>query len=409
MQSLRRSRHGIGWLIIGSMRRRRRVSWRTDQRTERANVHSALAPTAVLSRHVPVSSSLPAPAGVRGGHGIPSVPRDLWWAGGYEALKQDWTSGDFSTWIDRKVHLQAFGVRFALDGLLDMVSHDQRPAIARRLSVVGGDDWLSTPEAIDLVKGAIGDRDPKQFIVEQARLGFIAGRAIEAQRFEERPHTELIWEEREWDVPSWLWENAGWLLGHEDWDTGRFGAREPETIGSGWMRVSGVHFLTESLEALLPSRATSVASEAVDHEAPDRSRPGGRLPADLVGRHVVRCLGTDLPRRSQASEPGRCRARHAGVGREATANRWPRQPRGPRRASCSRLYRRRLQTSSVRFVAFSSLFHPTFDGARPPCFARIRWHPPAVRRRSWIMEPLAISINDTAKDARALAGRRSTR
>ena len=136
------------------------------------------------------------------------VPRDLWWAGGYEALKQDWTSGDFSTWIDRKVHLQAFGVRFALDGLLDMVSHDQRPAIARRLSVVGGDDWLSTPEAIDLVKGAIGDRDPKQFIVEQARLGFIAGRAIEAQRFEERPHTELIWEEREWDVPSWLWETC---------------------------------------------------------------------------------------------------------------------------------------------------------------------------------------------------------
>jgi hypothetical protein len=206
------------------------------------------------------------------------VPPDLWWAGGYEALEQDWISGDFSTWIDQKIHLQAFGVSFALDGLLEMLSHERRPAIARRLSVVGSNEWVSTPEAMELVKGAIGDGDPKPFIVEQGRLGFIAARAVEAQRFEERPHTELVWEEREWDVPSWLWENAGWLPGHVDWNTGQFGAREPEAIGAGWMRISGVHFLTESLEALLPSRATPVTSEAGHHEAPERPRPGGRLP-----------------------------------------------------------------------------------------------------------------------------------
>jgi hypothetical protein len=206
------------------------------------------------------------------------VPRDLWWAGEHEALKQDWASGDFSTWIDQRVQLQAFGVRFALDGLLDMLGPDRRPAIARSLSVVGSDEWVSTPDAIELVKGAIGDREPKRFIVDQARLGFIAGRAIEAQRFEERPHTELVWDEREWDVPSWLWDSAGWLPGQEDWSTGQFGAREPEAIGAGWMRVSGVHFLTESLEALLPSQATPVTSEAGHHDAPDRPRPGGRLP-----------------------------------------------------------------------------------------------------------------------------------
>jgi hypothetical protein len=99
------------------------------------------------------------------------VPRDLWWAGEHEALKQDWASGDFSTWIDQRVQLQAFGVRFALDGLLDMLGPDRRPAIARSLSVVGSDEWVSTPDAIELVKGAIGDREPKRFIVDQARLG----------------------------------------------------------------------------------------------------------------------------------------------------------------------------------------------------------------------------------------------
>jgi Predicted pPIWI-associating nuclease len=42
------------------------------------------------------------------------IPKEFWWAEGHQALEQDWTTGDFSTWIDRgSVQLKAFGVTFA--------------------------------------------------------------------------------------------------------------------------------------------------------------------------------------------------------------------------------------------------------------------------------------------------------
>jgi hypothetical protein len=40
------------------------------------------------------------------------IPKQFWWAKGLSALKQNWTSGDFSTYLDEKHHLQAFDVSF---------------------------------------------------------------------------------------------------------------------------------------------------------------------------------------------------------------------------------------------------------------------------------------------------------
>src|SRR5277367_3491811 len=40
------------------------------------------------------------------------VPVEFWWAEGEAALDQNWTTGDFDTWIDHRIHLQAFGVTF---------------------------------------------------------------------------------------------------------------------------------------------------------------------------------------------------------------------------------------------------------------------------------------------------------
>jgi hypothetical protein len=61
------------------------------------------------------------------------VPHTFWWAKGYAALTQNWDLGDFETWIDKKIHIQAFGVRFLradLDEMLGSVSPAVRPAIA---------------------------------------------------------------------------------------------------------------------------------------------------------------------------------------------------------------------------------------------------------------------------------------
>jgi hypothetical protein len=40
------------------------------------------------------------------------IPTEFWWAQGGAALHQNWTTGDFDTWIDHRIHLQAFGVTF---------------------------------------------------------------------------------------------------------------------------------------------------------------------------------------------------------------------------------------------------------------------------------------------------------
>jgi hypothetical protein len=32
------------------------------------------------------------------------LPHEVWWAEGHEALEQNWDTGDFSTWIERREH-----------------------------------------------------------------------------------------------------------------------------------------------------------------------------------------------------------------------------------------------------------------------------------------------------------------
>lgn len=61
------------------------------------------------------------------------IPKEFWWAKGHEALDQDWAAGDFSTWIDQKFELKAFGVTFAradLEKLLPPQAQAKAPAVA---------------------------------------------------------------------------------------------------------------------------------------------------------------------------------------------------------------------------------------------------------------------------------------
>lgn len=49
------------------------------------------------------------------------VPAEFWWAEGESALQQNWEVGDFSTWIDRRVQIKVFGVRFLRRDILQML------------------------------------------------------------------------------------------------------------------------------------------------------------------------------------------------------------------------------------------------------------------------------------------------
>lgn len=49
------------------------------------------------------------------------IPRGFWWAEGEAALKSNWVTGDFETWLDHEVHLRAFGVMFYRDDVETLV------------------------------------------------------------------------------------------------------------------------------------------------------------------------------------------------------------------------------------------------------------------------------------------------
>ena len=49
------------------------------------------------------------------------IPPDFWWAEGEAALEQNWSSGDFDTWIDQRIHVQAYGVVFSEAGVEALV------------------------------------------------------------------------------------------------------------------------------------------------------------------------------------------------------------------------------------------------------------------------------------------------
>jgi predicted nucleotide-binding protein len=52
------------------------------------------------------------------------VPPDFWWARGNQALKQNWSTGDFETWIGQTVQYRAYGVKFLRSDIMNMVPSD---------------------------------------------------------------------------------------------------------------------------------------------------------------------------------------------------------------------------------------------------------------------------------------------
>jgi len=96
------------------------------------------------------------------------VPSAFWWARGRGALEQNWTTGDFSTWIDEREHWRAYGVRFLRAHIESIIS--ALPAVtesaARKKAPVHG------------TKIFIGHghspawRDLKDFIVDRLKLPY---------------------------------------------------------------------------------------------------------------------------------------------------------------------------------------------------------------------------------------------
>ena len=192
-----------------------------------------------------------------------ALPEKFWWARGYEALEQDWTTGDFSTRIDKSVEIRAYGVRFALEDILDILPFEQRANVARRFSVEGHSLWFSAREA----RAVVAQVEKLDFmsaggrLIELAKLGFVTARAVEMRTGREFGYYNDD-AQREWDVPIWFWrEYVDDTMFVQRWDLGLFRGCNHSYQKSRCIELSGVHFL----------KSTVVAENRDDDTATDQS------------------------------------------------------------------------------------------------------------------------------------------
>lgn len=181
-----------------------------------------------------------------------AIPRGFWWAMGHAALDQNWNVCDFSTWLEQKQHIQAYGVTMGLSGVLETVDFEKRALIARSLSVASNPDWISAREASRLSGQTTKPVNAGEPIMALARLGFVSGRAVLFEGYRQGGNeTEVLWEQREWDIESWFW-NEFTISGKsdQDWTLGKFSGRGEGPGGIHYVILSGVHFHRSFLSAL---------------------------------------------------------------------------------------------------------------------------------------------------------------
>lgn len=190
------------------------------------------------------------------------LPREFWAVDRYSHFVEDWAAGDFSAVVEHSELWVALGVRFDLSGVAEMLPFERRALVARQLSVSGNPRWLSAKESRRFAYEICGVNPSSagDFILEQARLGFLAGRAVLAQGARGRLEENWIWEFREWDIPVWFWEDAPMEVhSSQDWELGKFAGPAKGARGAKWVTLSGVHFSSETVRALAgPAKVESV-------------------------------------------------------------------------------------------------------------------------------------------------------
>src|SRR5215212_5921417 len=138
------------------------------------------------------------------------IPKEFWWAEGHEALEQNWTTGDFSTWIEKSTEAKAFGVSFDFLGISELAPAERRAAGMQRISVTGDNQWIPAVELRRLVYSKNAISAAGAIIVEASAMGQLAARAVRATGVIEaggRNKRKLEWAAREWDVPLWFWRD----------------------------------------------------------------------------------------------------------------------------------------------------------------------------------------------------------
>lgn len=182
------------------------------------------------------------------------IPKEFWWAEGEAALEQNWSAGDFSTWIDEKLEVKAFGVCFDFIGLSELASVERRAIGMQRISVVGDENWIPAKELFTLVATRNAISKAGAIILEASGMGQISARAIRAigtidGRYGDSP--KVRWIEREWDVPLWFWSSfLQRSNATHDWSLGKVRGKGTRSGATESIELQGLHFHRAGLPSL---------------------------------------------------------------------------------------------------------------------------------------------------------------
>lgn len=201
-----------------------------------------------------------------GKHSDASIGEDFWWAEGGAALTQNWVTGDFSTWINQKFQVKAFGVHFLADDIYAIVPGSGKAA----------GRWIESDGAVQLVAVAakISTDDALAAIIHCCGNQLVDAwcKSLTWQysgRFEEEGHLD------ETVMPYWFWMTCA---RHPDailnWRSGSFAG--PGEIDQDYCQAQakGVAFDRSSLSnATEYASRLKPASSAALPESADADRP----------------------------------------------------------------------------------------------------------------------------------------
>lgn len=175
------------------------------------------------------------------------LPREFWWAEGHEALEQDWEAGDFSTWIDKRFEIKAFGVSFDFLAISELVTADKQATAMRAISVIAEENWISAQDLHRLISQRVNPSMSGAQIIEACKLGQLAGRAARAAgeiaNKKAKDHQAKEWAAIEWDIPLWFWRNFTEPdKSNQDWQMGTAKGRGSSPFGPDFIKLNGLHF-----------------------------------------------------------------------------------------------------------------------------------------------------------------------
>ena len=136
-----------------------------------------------------------------GKHSDANIGEDFWWAEGGAALEQNWVTGDFSTWINQKFQVKAFGVHFLADDIYSIVPSAPK-AVGR---------WIESHDAVELVaaEGGVASPDALAAIVHCCGSQLIGSRC-RSMRWQYSDRYDTVYNEHidNGAVPAWFWRTC---------------------------------------------------------------------------------------------------------------------------------------------------------------------------------------------------------